>query len=183
MQVVNPLQEVNPLFKISTPIPFGEVQAEHVRPAIRRLVDEAQLRIEAIASCQEPRTYANTLGALDSVTEELDYASSVIQHLENVVSTPELRQAWNEAQPLVSEFYSRIPLLAGLWTALKEYEATPEARALNGVRGRFLKKTIDSFRRHGADLEAAGKKRLAEIDVELSVICTRFAQSVLDATA
>jgi oligopeptidase A len=183
VQVVKPLQEVNPLFKIGTPIPFGEVQTAHVRPAIRRLVEEAQQRIEAIASCREPRTYANTLGALDSVTEELDYASSVIQHLENVVSTPELRQAWNEAQPLVSEFYSRIPLHAGLWAALKEYEATPEAKSLTGVRARFLKKTIDSFRRHGADLEAAGKKRLAEIDVELAVICTLFAQSVLDATA
>lgn len=177
------MQEANPLVKITTPIAFGEVQAAHVRPAVRRLVDEAQQRIEAIASCQEPRTYANTLGALDAVTEKLDYASSLIQHLENVVSTPELRQAWNEAQPLVSEFYSRIPLHAGLWTALKEYEATGEAKSLSGVRARFLKKTIDSFRRHGADLDEAGKKRLAEIDVELSVICTRFAQSVLDATA
>ena len=168
---------------IRTPIPFGEVQVEHVRPAVRRLVEEAQECVEAIASCPEPRTYENTLGALDSATEQLDYASSVIQHLENVVSTPELRQAWNEVQPLVSEFYSRIPLHAGLWTALKAYKATADAKALTGVRARFLKKTIDSFRRHGADLDEAGKKRLAEIDVELSVICTKFAQSVLDATA
>jgi oligopeptidase A len=175
--------EVNPLVEIRTPIPFGEVQIEHVRPAIRRLVEEAQERIEVIATCPEPRTYQNTLGALDAATEKLDYASSVIQHLENVVSTPELRQAWNEVQPLVSEFYSRIPLHAGLWAALKEYEATSDAKSLTGVRGRFLKKTIDSFRRHGADLDEAGKKRLAEIDVELSVICTKFAQSVLDATA
>ena len=175
--------EVNPLVTIRTPIPFGEVQVEHVRPAVRRLVEEAQECVEAIASCPEPRTYENTLGALDSATEQLDYASSVIQHLENVVSTPELRQAWNEVQPLVSEFYSRIPLHAGLWTALKAYKATADAKALTGVRARFLKKTIDSFRRHGADLDEAGKKRLAEIDVELSVICTKFAQSVLDATA
>jgi oligopeptidase A len=156
---------------------------EHVRPAVRRLVEEAQDRIEAIASCSEPRTYANTIASLDSATEKLDYASSVIQHLENVVSTPELRQAWNEVQPRVSEFYSHIPLHAGLWKALKEYEATSDAKSLTGVRGRFLKKTIDSFRRHGADLDEAGKQRLAEIDVELSVICTKFAQSVLDATA
>ena len=177
------MQEVNPLVTIRTPIPFGEVQVEHVRPAVHRLVEEARESIEAIASCPEPRTYANTLGALDSATEKLDYASSVIQHLENVVSTPELRQAWNEVQPLVSEFYSRIPLHAGLWAALKGYQATADAQALTGVRARFLRKTIDSFRRHGADLDEAGKKRLAGIDVELSVICTKFAQSVLDATA
>ena len=97
--------------------------------------------------------------------------------------TPELRAAWNEVQPLVSEFYSRIPLHAGLWSALKEYASTADAAALTGVHARFLKKTIDSFRRHGADLDAAGKKRLSEIDVELSIICTKFGQNVLDATA
>ena len=159
------------------------MRTEHVLPAVRRLVEQAQERIEALASSQQPRTYANTLSALDAVTEELDFASAVIQHLESVMSTPELRQAWNEAQPLVSEFYSRIPLHSGLWAALKQYEATPEARSLSGVQARFLKKTIDSFRRHGADLEPEGKKRLAEIDVELSVVCTKFAQSVLDANA
>ncbi len=159
------------------------MRTEHVLPAVRRLVEQAQERIEALASSQQPRTYANTLSALDAVTEELDFASAVIQHLESVMSTPELRQAWNEAQPLVSEFYSRIPLHSGLWAALKQYEATPEARSLSGVQARFLKKTIDSFRRHGADLEPEGKKRLAEIDVELSVVCTKFAQSVLDSNA
>ena len=87
------VQEVNPLATIRTPIPFNEVQAAHVLPAVSRLVEQAQQRIEAIAAIRGPRTYANTLGALDSVTEELDYASSVIQHLENVVSSPELRQA------------------------------------------------------------------------------------------
>jgi len=154
-----------------------------VRPAVKQLVEEAQSGVEAIAAQAQPRTYRNTLGALDQVSETLDYASSVIQHLENVVTSPELRAAWNEVQPLVSEFYSRIPLHAGLWSALQEYSATPDAAALTGVHARFLKKTIDSFRRHGADLDAAGKKRLSEIDVELAIICTKFGQNVLDATA
>jgi len=159
------------------------VRAGHVRPAVRQLVEEAQQRIETIAAGPQPRSFRNTLGALDQASETLDYASAVIQHLENVVTSPELREAWNEVQPMVSEFYSRIPLHAGLWSALKEYAATAEAQSLGGVQARFLKKTIDSFRRHGADLDAAGKQRLAEIDVELSVICTKFGQNVLDATA
>ena len=93
---------------------------------------------------------------------------------------PELRAAHNAVEPLASEFYSSIPLDEGLWKALREYAATPEAAALEGVRRRFLTKTIDSFRRHGAELDPAGKARLAEIDVELSKLTTRFAQNVLD---
>ena len=47
---------------------------------------------------------------------------------------------------------------------------------------RFLKKTVTGFRRAGADLEAAGKKRLEEIDVALTEATNKFAQNVLDAT-
>jgi oligopeptidase A len=44
----------------------------------------------------------------------------------------------------------------------------------------LLKKTLDDFRRHGAELDEAGKKRLSEINVELTTITTKFAQNVLD---
>ena len=53
---------------------------------------------------------------------------------------------------------------------------------MRGTRQRFLKKTIDSFRRHGAELDPAGKKRLDEIDVELATLTTKFGENVLDST-
>ena len=51
-----------------------------------------------------------------------------------------------------------------------------------GERRRFLRKTVESFRRHGADLDPAGKKRLEEIDVELTRVTTKFSENVLDST-
>jgi oligopeptidase A len=41
---------------------------------------------------------------------------------------------------------------------------------------------MDNFRRHGAELNAEGKKRIAEIDVELTKQTIRFAENVLDST-
>jgi oligopeptidase A len=46
----------------------------------------------------------------------------------------------------------------------------------------LLEKTVDNFRRHGAELDAPGKKRIAEIDVELSKLTIRFSENVLDST-
>ena len=106
----------------------------------------------------------------------------VVRHLESVATYPELRAAFNAAQPEVSAFYTGIPLDAGLWSNIKAYAATPEAAQLTGARRRFLHKTIETFRRHGADLDPAGKKRLEEIDVELTQITTKFAENVLDST-
>ena len=172
----------NPLLKLSFKIPFDEIRAEHVEPAIARLLDRAKKRIDAIATDQDPRTFASTMTAMDDATEALDEAMAVVRHLEAVATSPELRAAYNAVQPPVSAFYSGIPLNAGLWQAMRTFAASEEGRGLQGTRARFLTKTIDSFRRHGAELDAEGKARLEAIDIELSTATTKFSQNVLDAT-
>jgi oligopeptidase A len=122
------------------------------------------------------------MAALDEAGEPLEYAMRIVRHLESVATTPELRAAFNAVQPPVAEFYSGVPLDEGLWSALKEYSATAEGASLTGERRRFLRKTIDTFRRHGADLDPAGKERLKALDVELTQLTTKFAENVLDST-
>ncbi len=172
----------NPLLSIQFHIPFDEVRAEHVEPGIRELLKQAQERIDALAADEMPRSFANTMLALENSTENLDYALSVVRHLESVATTPELRAAWNVVEPEASAFYSQIPLNEGIWRQLRAYAETDEAKALAATRRRFLTKTLDSFKRHGAELDPAGKKRMAEIDVELTRVTTKFSENVLDST-
>ena len=172
----------NPLLHVRFQIPFDQIQVENVEPAIHELLQQARLKLEALAADPAPRTYQNTMLALEEMSEGLDYAMGIVRHLEGVRTTPELRAAFNAVEPLVSEFYSSIPLHAGLWKQLKAFGETAEARGLTGPRRRFVEKTIDSFRRHGADLGAEDKARLAALDVELTKITTKFGENVLDAT-
>jgi len=174
--------ETNPLLDINFQIPFDRIRAEHVEPAIHLLVADAQARLQAIAAEAKPRTFENTMLALDRMTERLDFAMSVVKHLESVATYPELRAAHNAVQPVVSAFYSGIPLNEGLWKAVQQYAATDEAKALTGTRKRFLTKTMDDFRRHGAELDPAGKARLEALDVELSTLTTKYGENVLDST-
>lgn len=171
----------NPLLSITVPVPFHEARAEHVEPAVDALLARSQERIDAIATA--PRTYEATLGALDFASNELDFAMSVAGHLEAVDGTPEMRAAYNKVLPKVSEFGSKILLSAPLYRALREFAETDEANKLDPARARFLEKTLADFRRNGAELDDAGKKRLAEIDVALSEQTLKFAQNVVDATA
>jgi len=172
----------NPLLEVRFRIPFDSIRAEHVEPAITELVRRARERLAALGESAGPRTYDNTMRALDYLTEPLDWAMGVVRHLESVATYPELRAAFNAVQPEVSAFYTGIPLNAALWANIKSFAATSEAAALAGERRRFLDKTIDTFRRHGADLEEAGKKRLEGLDVELTQLTTKFAENVLDST-
>ncbi|MEZ5364649.1 MAG: M3 family metallopeptidase [Bryobacterales bacterium] len=172
----------NPLTEIRFRIPFDAIQAEHVEPAVDELLAEAQQRLETLASSDAVRTFDNTLLELERVTEKLSFAMGVVGHLESVRTTPELRAAYNAVQPRVSAFYTGIALNEGLWNQLKRYASTDEAAALSPIRKRFLDKTMDDFRRSGADLDPAGKKRLEEINIELTKLTTKFSENVLDST-
>jgi len=174
--------ETNPLLIPRFRIPFDGIRAEHVEPAATELLGGARTRLEAIAAAPGERTFDNTMHALDEMTEPLDYAMGVVRHLESVATYPELRAAFNGVQPQVSAFYSGIPLHEGLWNSLKKFAATAEGSRLTGARRRFLVKTMDAFRRHGAELDPTGKTRLEAIDVELTQLTTKFSENVLDST-
>ncbi|MBV8904944.1 MAG: M3 family metallopeptidase [Acidobacteriia bacterium] len=176
------VNETNPLLPPRLPIAFDRIRASDVEPAIGKLLEDARTRLESIGAEPGDRTFATTMTALDDLAEPLDIGMAVVRHLEAVATYPELRAAVNAVQPPVSAFYSGIPLNTALWQAIKTYAATPEAQTLTGERRRFLDKTIDSFRRHGADLDPAGKRRLEEIDIELTQLTTKFAENVLDST-
>ena len=172
----------NPLLQIQFQIPFDQIRAENVQPAIAELLADTRAELDRLTRTPDPRTFANTMRRLDLLTERLDYAMQIIRNLEAVATTPELRAAYNAVQPLVSEFESSLPLNEALWSAVLSYSQTEEARNLTGVPKRFLEKTMDNFRRHGAELDPAGKRRIAEIDVELTRQTIRFAENVLDST-
>jgi Zn-dependent oligopeptidases len=115
----------NPLLHLNFPLPFDAVTPAHVRPGFEALLAAMRQRVEEIAGAPRP-DWNRLMAALDRGTEPLDLAAAVVSHLESVATTPALREAWNEIQPTVVEFYSGIPLHEGLWTALQNYAATPE---------------------------------------------------------
>jgi len=172
----------NPLLVPVFDAPFRSIEAAHVEPAADRLIADAKTAIDAIANDSTPPTYANTLFALEAATEALEWSSTIVGHLESVATTDALRAAYNAIQPKTSAFFTSIPLNGGLYRRLVAFAATDEANALDPTRSRFLKKTLDDFRRHGAELSPEKKKELEAIDVELAEKTTKFSQNVLDAT-
>ena len=172
----------NPLTEVQFKVPFDLIRAEHVEPAIDRLLEEAQSKLDSLVASKAAATYENTLGALEKLGEKLGFAMAVVGHLESVATHPELRAAFNSVQPKVSAFFSKIPLNEGAYNRVRDFSETEEARSLNPTRKRFLDKTLDDFRKSGAELDPAGKARLLEINVELAQLTTKFAQNVLDAT-
>jgi oligopeptidase A len=174
--------EANPLLAGETPIPFHRITAEHVVPAVRQALERAQTEVDAIVSLAEPRTYENTVQSLEEMGERLGHVIRPVSHLDSVMSSPELRQAYETVIPELSAFSARIPLNAELWNAVRTYAQTDDARALTGVRRRQLEKVVRSFERAGANLPPEQKQRVEALRVEMSRLTTEFANHVLDST-
>jgi oligopeptidase A len=172
----------NPLIELGFEMPFDQIEAGHVEPAADELLARAQARIDAIAESRQPPTYANTLGALEEATEPFERAMTVIDHLESVATTDALRAAYNATRPKASAFWSRLAMNEGLYRATRAFSETHEAATLPPTERRFLKKTLDDFRRQGAELNAQDKAKLQAIEVELTKLTTEFSQNVLDET-
>jgi oligopeptidase A len=176
--------EANPLVHECFRIPFHDIEAEHVEPAIDHLLDVAEAELQAILSLPEgaARTRANTLDAFEELGRGLDWAMGVVGHLESVATTPELRAAYEAVQPKVSRFGSRVFQHSGLYAAMCELAATAEAATLDPTHARLLQRRLDAFRQNGAQLDDADKRQLEELEVELAQITTKFSQNVLDET-
>ena len=175
-------QADNPLLDIQFQIPFDRLKPEHAQPAIETLLDQSRAALEQLAQA-ETRDFAGFMDDLDRLTRELDTARTVVGHMDSVAATDEWRAAEQAILPGVTEFYTSLGLDARLWQALKAYAETPAARELDPVRARFLKLTMDEFRRGGADLPEDDKAKLQELNAELAQVTNTFAKNVLDSIA
>ncbi|MDH3624453.1 MAG: M3 family metallopeptidase [Myxococcales bacterium] len=172
----------NPLIQLDFDVPFDQIEAAHVEPATDLLLASSQHAINAIIEDTAPRTYANTLSALEDATKQLELAMTVIDHLESVATSDALRKAYNVTRPKVSAFWSELAMNDGLYQAVRAFAETDAARSLPPTEARFLKKTLDDFRRHGAELGPEDKAKLKAIEVELTKLTTDFSQNLLDET-
>ena len=175
--------ETNPLLAGGSRIPFHRIEARHVEPGILQALTEAQASVDQLSADRAQPTWANTVARLDDTVELLAERIAPVTHLVSVAETPELREAYNAVLPRMTAFWSRLPLNEALWSRVKAYAATAEARALTGIQRRHLDKTVREFERAGAELPATAKVRLEKVRVELAQLEQSFSEHVLDATA
>lgn len=174
---------MHPFLSPDFAVRWSTLVPDAIVPDITHALENAKAAIEAI--CSQDATslsYESTYLALEKATEELGRGWGRLNHLDSVCDNPAQREAHNQMLPDVSDFYSSIPLNARLWTILKSFGESEAVQQLPPVQQRFIRETMADFRESGADLPDDAKKRIAEIDAELSRITKEYAEHVLDST-
>ena len=169
----------NPLLEMQFLIPFDRIEPEHVAGAMTFLIAEARHNLEQLSRAPETG-FTGFLDGLDALTSRLDTAWTIVSHLDQVVSNDHWRAAKQAALPAVTAFYTDLGMSAELYSALKAFAATDEAKNLDAVRARFLKISLDAFRRSGAELPESQQQRLKALNIELSEVTSRYGSNSMD---
>ncbi len=177
--MMNPLlEEFNTPFE--TP-PFDQVESTHFLPGIKAAIEEAKAEIEAIKSEHIP-DFENTVVALEKSGIRLSTISGIFFNLNAAETNDTIQELAKEISPLLSAHSNDVLLDADLFARLAAIYAEKDALGLDEESEMLLEKTYKSFIRNGAKLSPANKKRLREIDHDLSQLGLRFGEHVLKET-
>lgn len=172
----------NPLLEPFDQAPFSKIKNEHFKPAFLQAIEDAKKEIDDIVGNPEAPTFQNTLEALDFAGQQLDRISSVFFNLNSAETNEEIQKLAQEISPLLSEFSNDITLNQGLFERIKAVYGQRNTLKLTPEQQTLLEKKYKSFSRNGANLNDPDKKRLREIDAELSKLKLKFGENVLAET-
>ena len=174
--------ENNPLLHFAGLPKFNEVKAEHVSPAVDYLLADARNIVEALATADGDVTWDNFASRLEDMEERLSRAWSQVGHINAVVNSPELREAYNENLSKLTDFYADLGQDERLYAKFRTLRNSAGFEALTTAQKKIVENELRDFRLGGAELPAVQKVRFKEIQEELSKLSSRFEENVLDAT-
>ena len=172
----------NPLLTPFDTAPFSKIKNEHFKPAFLKAIEDARSEIEAISKNTAAPTFENTIEALEFAGQQLDRISSVFFNLNSAETNEEIQKIAQEISPLLSEFSNDITLNEDLFKRIKAVYEQRGQLGLSIEQDTLLDKKYKSFSRNGANLPEDKKKRLREIDTELSKLKLKFGENVLAET-
>ena len=171
----------NPLLDTSGLPRFADIRAEHVAPALGSVLQENREKLEALVSRDLAPTWDNLIRPLELMEERLDRAWSPVSHLNSVVNSPDLREAYNNCLADLSAYTTELGQNRRLYDAFVEIEKREQSE-LDPARRKLLENSLRDFRLAGVHLDPEKKARFKKAQQELAALAARFEENVLDAT-
>ena len=172
----------NPLLTMSGLPPFAQIKPEHVEPAIDSLLAENRRTVEQLLSGTNNYTWDNLVQPLEDMDDRLSRAWSPVSHMNSVMNSEALRDAYNACLPKLSEYGTEMGQNVGLYEAYKAVKDSSDYDRLDTAQKKVIENALRDFHLSGVDLPNDKKDRFKEIRQQLSQLTTKFEENVLDAT-
>jgi oligopeptidase A len=169
----------NPLLAPGGLPEFEALRPEHVEPAVNEVLAAQRAALKRAERVAEPTL--EWLRELEQIGTAIHRVWGPVSHLNSVLSSPALRDAFNRCLPLVTEFYTDL----GQNEALYRRYGSLEPRAADGrhpVEAQLIAHALRDFRLSGVTLAGEQRERFRAIMQQLAALQARFEQNLMDAT-
>ncbi len=160
---------------------FSAIKEDEIEQRVDALLAQYKDVIELVAKQKEP-TWATLVEPLEKVSNELSLYYSPVSHLNSVMNSDELREAYNKCVPKLSAHFTEMSQNKDLYNATLALKNSAEYDELNPAQKKSLDNDIRDFELGGVSLGDSDKARYSEVAQKLSKLQTTFSDNVLDAT-
>ncbi|MFV0275736.1 MAG: oligopeptidase A [Parahaliea sp.] len=172
--------DTNPLLQAHTLPPFSRIEVGHIEPAVRHLIERNKAAIDALLAPAGEPGWARTLQPIEDLNDDLDRCWAPVSHLNGVMNSEALREAYNRCLPLLSEYSTWLGQHRALYEAYSAVANSPEA--LDTAQRKAIDNALRDFRLAGVTLPEPQQRRFGELQMRLSELGSTFGENVLDAT-
>ncbi|TKF80435.1 oligopeptidase A [Vibrio kanaloae] len=172
----------NPLLTFTDLPPFSQIKPEHVKPAVEQVIEACRNKIEQVLEGNTSPSWDNLVAPIEEVDDRLSRIWSPVSHMNSVVNSDELRDAYESCLPALSEYGTWVGQHKGLFEAYKAIKASEAFSALNRAQQKTITDALRDFELSGIGLPADEQHRYGEISKRMSELGSQFSNNVLDAT-
>ncbi|MEM7465367.1 MAG: M3 family metallopeptidase [Pseudomonadota bacterium] len=162
---------------------FSAIDTNCLVGELENLINDIKKSIDDHFATDKSTTWEELIRPLEDKADQLSKFFSPIAHLHNVADTPDLREAYNEALPLISNYsneYSQDQRVYKAFEALSDCDS--RTKFLTPAQRQATNNALRDFRLSGIGLEEKTQARVREIRLALTKLATQFEEHVLDAT-
>jgi len=172
----------NPLLNFTGLPPFSQIKPEHIEPAIDQILDDNRRLLTALLEANNKPDWETLVEPIEDMMDKLSAIWSPVSHMNSVVNSDALRDAYNACLEKLSEYYTELGQNEQLFKAYQAIANSDAYAQLDDVQTKVIQNEMRDFRLSGIALSADKKQRYREIMQQLSKLTSKFGENVLDAT-
>src|SRR5712671_6834496 len=159
--------------------PFGRFKPADLKPALEAGMAENLAEVDRIAADPSVPAFDNTIAAMERAGHMLDRVSAVYGVYTSTMNDAEVQGIEREMSPKLAAFNDQIIQNGKLFARIAAVYAARDRLQLTPEQQRLLWLDYTTFVRAGAQLDAAAKGKLSDLNQRLAGLYTKFSQNVL----
>ena len=160
---------------------FTGFKPKEIEPTISYLLSINRKKIKKLLS-QKKYTWENLISPLEMANNELHKVWGTITHLNSVLNSDELRDAYNKTLPKISAYFSELGHNKKLYQAICSLANSKEYQSFDIAQKKIIANELRDFKLSGITLSAEKKKKFAQLQKQQTELGAKFSENVLDAT-